>query len=671
MILGPNGTGKSTLVSAILIGMGGDFQKIGRAKHLKDYIKHGQTSAAIEITLYQNEERETITFLRNIHTSGKSDYRLNNRRVDQDRYMTSVRRFNIQVDNLCQFLPQDRVQDFALMNPHEILKNTQMSVLPPEVGKQFDKLLEFETFSKSVHQKTAQLQDQITSEEATNERLKPVVERMQQRNVIQERLKVANMKQKWLQKDQLEGELTTQRQDMAEQERIIRERANALKPIQEAAGRVLKVRAQDQKAIEEGKKKADMGKVNLRQLQNRANEAEGQLDDCANEFLSLVQEIETRKDQRRRLDVDHMRAEKELLAAEKEYQEEQGRFQGNGQQQQKEMHETKKRKHQTLERRNELCERMDSSMKPKLVAMEHRLHSMRGQADQRVESLRDFDENAYRAVLWLREHYEETMFEGRVYEPMLLELNVRKKEHVMYFENTISKNDLMAFTCEYTSDTVTLHRLLNQQGLRCNVVFSPPTDRVMHQPQTPISRLQPLGLHSYLLSLVDAPIPILNYICKMYNVHNIPVGDASAMRNIARIQEEVNSGIIYLGTTRMFTKKSAYSTDVVRGTDAIQSRNWLVVGVDESVIEEHEREVKKLKADIDKMRNQRTELESELQYLEQKEAEWKQAEGALKNKLNKVKQKKTQLTNVKVKITHLQSLPSCKCCAFVIPTTPF
>lgn len=33
-----------------------------------------------------------------------------------------IRQFNIQVDNLCQFLPQDRVQDFAKLNQQELLK---------------------------------------------------------------------------------------------------------------------------------------------------------------------------------------------------------------------------------------------------------------------------------------------------------------------------------------------------------------------------------------------------------------------------------------------------------------------------------------------------------------------------------------------------------------------
>lgn len=41
---------------------------------------------------------------------------------------------------MCQFLPQDRVQDFAKMNPQELLLNTQASVCSPECSELFETL---------------------------------------------------------------------------------------------------------------------------------------------------------------------------------------------------------------------------------------------------------------------------------------------------------------------------------------------------------------------------------------------------------------------------------------------------------------------------------------------------------------------------------------------------
>ena len=37
----------------------------------------------------------------------------------------------IQVSNLCQFLPQEKVTDFARMTPQELLENTEKAVCIP------------------------------------------------------------------------------------------------------------------------------------------------------------------------------------------------------------------------------------------------------------------------------------------------------------------------------------------------------------------------------------------------------------------------------------------------------------------------------------------------------------------------------------------------------------
>jgi len=42
-----------------------------------------------------------------------------------------VSNLGIQVGNLCQFLPQEKVTDFARMSPQELLENTEKAVCIP------------------------------------------------------------------------------------------------------------------------------------------------------------------------------------------------------------------------------------------------------------------------------------------------------------------------------------------------------------------------------------------------------------------------------------------------------------------------------------------------------------------------------------------------------------
>ena len=51
VIIGPNGTGKSTIVCGICLGLAGKSSILGRAHQSSEFIKHGCDRALIEIEL--------------------------------------------------------------------------------------------------------------------------------------------------------------------------------------------------------------------------------------------------------------------------------------------------------------------------------------------------------------------------------------------------------------------------------------------------------------------------------------------------------------------------------------------------------------------------------------------------------------------------------------------
>ena len=51
VVIGANGTGKSTIVCGICLGLGGKPSILGRATSVTEYIKHGKTTAVIEVEL--------------------------------------------------------------------------------------------------------------------------------------------------------------------------------------------------------------------------------------------------------------------------------------------------------------------------------------------------------------------------------------------------------------------------------------------------------------------------------------------------------------------------------------------------------------------------------------------------------------------------------------------
>lgn len=120
MLTGPNGTGKSTIVSAIVLGLGGDPQLLDRSSNIADYIQCGKTAATIIITIFGRYSESTEAFKRIINQNGESQFFVNAKEMPKAKFLSFIAAYNIQVSNLCQFLPQDRVQVTSISFQHSI-----------------------------------------------------------------------------------------------------------------------------------------------------------------------------------------------------------------------------------------------------------------------------------------------------------------------------------------------------------------------------------------------------------------------------------------------------------------------------------------------------------------------------------------------------------------------
>lgn len=133
MIIGPNGTGKSTLVSAICLGLGGKIDLIKR-KLLRSMIRLGASEARINITLrtgsssQQSHDLSRDCTISRSFSESESKWKIDGRRADERSVRSLCQLLNIQLDNLCHFLPQERVAEFAGLSPERLLLETERTV---------------------------------------------------------------------------------------------------------------------------------------------------------------------------------------------------------------------------------------------------------------------------------------------------------------------------------------------------------------------------------------------------------------------------------------------------------------------------------------------------------------------------------------------------------------
>ncbi|KAJ3359528.1 Structural maintenance of chromosomes protein 5, partial [Allomyces javanicus] len=101
MIIGPNGTGKSTVVCALALGLGYPPKVTGRGTDLYDFVQNGKDQAKIEITLSMGADKEPLVILRTLDKNTRhSSYTVNRKRASEKEIKSLLDKLDIQIDSI-------------------------------------------------------------------------------------------------------------------------------------------------------------------------------------------------------------------------------------------------------------------------------------------------------------------------------------------------------------------------------------------------------------------------------------------------------------------------------------------------------------------------------------------------------------------------------------------
>jgi chromosome segregation ATPase len=191
MVIGPNGTGKSSLVCAICLGLGWGPQFLGRAGQVGEFVKHNTNDAQVEIELQgrPEEEENHIVRVRIIKDVNQREWWLNGKKTSLKAVQALTRSLSIQIDNLCQFLPQDKVSEFAALSPVELLQHTQRAAAPEYMLEWHEDLKKLRKEEKAFQNQQSTDQAHLANLETRQQNLQAEVTRLQERNKIEDRVK--------------------------------------------------------------------------------------------------------------------------------------------------------------------------------------------------------------------------------------------------------------------------------------------------------------------------------------------------------------------------------------------------------------------------------------------------------------------------------------------------
>jgi len=604
VVIGPNGTGKSTLVCAICIGLAGKTTWLGRSNNVGDFIKHGETKAELEVELFNDKGQNYVIHseLEHSNTNGVITWKLNNKRVSKKEIENLVENdLNIQVGNLCQFLPQDRVAEFAKMTDQETLENTQKAV-DTSLHRQQEELKQMRAEMRRFETSTDNERVDLESEIQKNKALEADVENFQRRKKYMDEIGVLNKKRPWLEYEAKRVEWISEKDKLKDKEEVVnrlKKESEPLKKQKEDADRLVKV--VDKALAEKTQEMNECNKI-ANSIVNRNMKDGDKIDDLKNN-LKVQEANEVSRKQRADL-IQNSIAGLEAKLAEVESNESETNFGPILADLDRQLTETR---HKALGLDNKIGQiDKDLSRLGQNLESQRTLHRrLMDVQNRRMDLLRQKHRPTYEAVEWLRNNL--ARFRATVHEPMMMVINVSDPADAKYVENHIAFRDLRAFVCEDPEDAELFLRVMrNELHLAVNVVQAPTEPSHAFRPQAPIQNYYGVGLRSYIREMFTAPDPVVSYLCRQYRIHSTPVGTEKAKANMDAIFTNYpDIGLFYSESSRIQNKKSKYSGHNLINTSSIRQGDCLSASLDQQRIDETKREIEVHTNDIESLRTNR------------------------------------------------------------------
>uniref|UniRef100_A0A452V9K3 Structural maintenance of chromosomes protein 5 n=1 Tax=Ursus maritimus TaxID=29073 RepID=A0A452V9K3_URSMA len=600
MIIGANGTGKSSIVCAICLGLAGKPAFMGRADKVGFFVKRGCSKGMVEIELFRTSGNLVIT--REIDVAkNQSSWFINKKSTTQKVVEEQVAALNIQVGNLCQFLPQDKVGEFAKLSKIELLEATEKSIGPPEMHRYHCELKNFREKEKQLETSCKEKTEYLEKMIQRNERYKQDVERFYERKRHLDLIEMLEAKRPWVEYENVRQEyeevklardrakeevrklkegqipMTRRIEEIEKQRHVlearIKEKATDIKETSQKCKQKQDIIERKDKQIEELQQALTVKQNEEHDRQRRISNTRKMIEDLQNELKS-AENCENLQPQIDAITNDLRRVQDEKALCEGEVIDKRGE--------------------------KESLEKERKSVGDNIVRFDNLMN-------QKEDKLRQRYRDTYDAVLWLRNNRDK--FKQRVCEPIMLTIRDNKK-------------------------------------LRVNAVIAPKSSYADKAPSRSLNELKQYGFFSYLRELFDAPDPVMSFLCCHYHIHEVPVGTERTRERIERVIQETRLKQMYTAEEKYVVKTSFYSNKVISSNTSLKVAQFLTVTVD---LEQRRHLEEQLK-----------EINRKLQAVEAGLIALCERNKHLEHKDNELRQKKKELLERKTKKRQLEQKISSK-----------
>lgn len=468
LIAAPNGSGKSSIANSIAFLFNGTPKTIGKSKVITEFIRFENKEAEIEGEIFYMEK---IYNLKRKITFHGSTYFINNSIVSKTDYHKFLDTLNINVNNLCNFLPQERVVEFCRMSPSELLEEFLKST-----DVDMTRLKQLYEDMSSISNKLESIEKQKEIAQNNYNILKNNMEAFKERENNEEKLKKLSFIKVQMEYENLKKLYNNVKQEIM----IINSRREEILNKEIEIKNEIKIKEENEEFQKYNSNCQILKSQNLKisEISNLIKKRNHE-----NELLKLDMDNKNKKIEEKRIDLEKRKAElslyKEKLEKSKiEKEQEINIFikKVDSIYNNPELSEFLTQKNfnipQNITRSDQLEQIIPSTriFEEKIQNLEYQIAQMRVDSEkiqkeyeelqiqqksylefghQRMEMLKNYSKQTYEGVKWLRENKH--MFKEEILEPCYLHINI-KKEYSDIVETFLSYQGLTTFIVKNDED---------------------------------------------------------------------------------------------------------------------------------------------------------------------------------------------------------------------------
>ncbi|KAB8295011.1 hypothetical protein EYC80_006958 [Monilinia laxa] len=615
MVIGPNGTGKSSLVCALCLGLGSSPKNLGRADKVGEFVKHGSKDGFIEIELQKrSSERENHIIRTRIIKDGNScEFWINNKRTSHKNVLALVRGFSIQIDNLCQFLPQDKVSEFAALTPVELLHHTQRAVAAQEMLDWHEELKNLRREEKSKLMQLDQDREQLKSLERRQEGLRPEMQKLEERIQIEKDLEKLRNSIPFVEYRSARLRHQECKEEKKEATRRFRTLESQVEPTLKLVNEKDSLEKDLSKIVSNRKRNLQIAEEAADDLLKKIGEWDEKIEDCDRRVTAVQATEEKRKKdlakvKRTILDLEARLREPEIEFNAAEYNQ---RIRAIEQ----EIKAIRARVRELHESREELRNK-GRDMRAEQENAKQTLADFDSQAGKQINKIAQQSRDTAAAWKWVQDNQDK--FEKEVYGPPLITCSVKDPRYTDAVESLFHQNNMLTITAQTQADYNRLNDQFHSAEMKLAEVRIQTSTQTLAEtigrPAATVAQLNSLGLEGWAIDFIDAPEPVLAMLCNDIRAHKTAI----TLQDITEEQYErvIRSGItsfISKSTSYKITTRREYNASSTQTTEIKRARFFVNGVVDTSGRRVIEESLEKLTLKFESMKKESKEISDEIE----------------------------------------------------------